>query len=436
MSKLGSALSIDGMLSTVRQTFSLVPDVNNGRSNQISLTDCLMSGLAIFSLKFPSLLQFDNAQKKDKGIIQNLKSLFKIKQPISDTQIRQRLDVIPPKDLRKPFASLFAKLQRGNHLKKFKHINNTYLMAIDGTGFFHSKTIHCENCCEKHHSDGTITYYHLMVCGALVHPNLKEVIPFAPEPILKQDGSTKNDCELNAVKRYLRDFRREHSHLNVTIIEDALFAKGPHIKLLNELSMNYIIVVKPKDHKYLFDAVKNSKCTEIENIDDKETRRIYKYINGMPLNYTHHDLLVNFIDYTEINKMGKVKHCTWVTDHEITNDNVSELIIAGKARWKIENETFNTLKNQGYNFEHNFGHGKKNLNSVFATLMMLAFFIDQIQSLCCETFNAVIKQVGRKLYLWENIRNLFQIFIIDTWKDLYSHLLIKVMIPIPLAEPP
>jgi hypothetical protein len=67
VSKLGSALSIDGMLSTVRQTFSLVADVNNGRSNQISLTDCLMSGLAIFSLKFPSLLQFDNAQKKDKG---------------------------------------------------------------------------------------------------------------------------------------------------------------------------------------------------------------------------------------------------------------------------------------------------------------------------------------------------------------------------------
>ncbi len=116
-----------------------------------------MSGLAIFALKFPSLLKFEQAQQEDKTLIHNLKTLFKIEKAISDTQVRTRLDVVDPKEIRKPFKSMFAKLQRNNQLKQFQHIGDTYLLANDATGFFSSKTIHCENCCQRHHRDGSIT---------------------------------------------------------------------------------------------------------------------------------------------------------------------------------------------------------------------------------------------------------------------------------------
>ena len=79
----------------------------------------------------------------------------------------------------------------------------------------------------------------------------------------------------------------------------------------------------------------------------------------------------------------------------------------GRARWKIENETFNTLKNQGYNFEHNYGHGEQNLSVVFAMLMMLAFLVDQTQQLCCALFQAVWAKLGSKRLLWERMRALF-----------------------------
>lgn len=62
----------------------------------------------------------------------------------------------------------------------------------------------------------------------------------------------------------------------------------------------------------------------------------------------------------------------------LNDKNVSTISKGGRARCKVENEIFNILKNQGYQFEHSFGHGNKNLNVIFAYLMLTAFLIDQI----------------------------------------------------------
>ena len=92
----------------------------------------------------------------------------------------------------------------------------------------------------------------------------------------------------------------------------------------------------------------------------------------------------------------------------------------GRARWRIENETFNTLKNQGYHFERNFGHGEKYLCTNFGLLMFLAFLIDQVQQLCCQLFNQALKKAGRKKYFWEKLRYFFETFIFDSWEVLYG----------------
>jgi len=104
----------------------------------------------------------------------------------------------------------------------------------------------------------------------------------------------------------------------------------------------------------------------------------------------------------------------------------------GRARWKIENETFNTLKNQGYHYEHNFGHGKKNLSVVFAMLMMLAFLVDQVQQLCCPLFQAVWKKMGTKRALWDNVRSHFRHFRIHSMRQLYEAILYDLAKEVPL----
>jgi len=126
----------------------------------------------------------------------------------------------------------------------------------------------------------------------------------------------------------------------------------------------------------------------------------------MPLNESRSDVRVHFIEYWEVSEK-KVQHFSWVTDFRVTKYNVYKLMRGGRARWKIENETFNTLKNQGYNFDHNYGHGEQNLSVVLATLMMLAFLVDQTQQLCCGLFRAVWHQLGSKRLLWERLRALF-----------------------------
>ena len=90
----------------------------------------------------------------------------------------------------------------------------------------------------------------------------------------------------------------------------------------------------------------------------------------------------------------------------------------GRARWKIENETFDTLKNQGYHLEHNYGHGEQNLSVVLALLMMLAFLVDQVQQLSCPVFWAAWNKMKTKCQLWEEIRRHFRTLLFDSMTEL------------------
>lgn len=428
-------LSAKGLIDRARSVFQKVKEPRKGgqgKQMEISLTDCLTSALAIFKLKFPSLLQFED-EKKEEHVEQNLKNLFSLDNIPCDTYMRERLDEVDPRELRPAFTSIFSALQRGKQLEKFVFLDGKYLLLNDGTGYFSSKKVHCENCCEKHHKkDGTVTYYHQMLGAVIAHPDFKEVIPLCPEPIMKGDGAKKNDCERNASERLLRDFRREHPHLPVILGEDALSANGPHLKLLKELDMSYIIVVKPDGNKSLFDWVENfdwgkdlskrdQSQGEFSFIDDKGKTHKFRFVNNIPFNDSHVDLKVNFIEYWEIDKEGKILyHNTWITDIVITQENAYTIVRGGRARWHIENETFNTLKNQGYHFEHNFGHGYKNLSTVFAMLMMLAFLIDQTEQLCCGLFQGALKKLDlKKSRLWRRVRGFFEYHIVPSWEALY-----------------
>ena len=145
-------------------------------------------------------------------------------------------------------------------------------------------------------------------------------------------------------------------------------------------------------------------------------------MNDVPLNASRADVRVNFIEYWEVGQ-DQVQHFSWVTDLRVSKRNVYKLMRGGRARWKIEHETFNTLKNQGDNFEHNYGHGEQHLSVVFATLMMLAFLVDQTQQLCCALFQAVWAKLGSKRLLWERMRALFYDYRLESMRELFEALL-------------
>jgi len=382
-----------------------------------------MSGLAIFGLKCPSLLDFD--KKRSDGVIaQNLRDLYHVNTSPCDTYLRERLDEVNPNSIRPAFKKIFAFFQRGKGLEEFEYLDGYVLASGDGTGQFSSGNVSCPHCCIKKYQDGTVNYYHQMFGVCIVHPDKKNVIPLCPEPILNQDGDSKNDCERNACKRFLENFRREHPHLKMIFLADALSSTAPNIRMLKEYGLRYILGAKPGDHQFLFEQLETSEKTiyyEVK-IDDGYYHQ-YRFLNDVSLNKSNQDVRVNVLEYRQTDPKGKELHFSWVTDMLISEANVAKIAKAGRTRWKIENETFNTLKNLGYNFEHNYGHGKKYLSTVLCLLMMLAFLIDQVQEVCCSLFQRCRKFARTYYNLWESMRALFQYARLSDWESFYLMLL-------------
>jgi len=413
--KMRVHLNADAMYARIRKDFNIVPD-HRANNSKIPLADALMSGFAMFSLKDQSLLAFDQRRREDPI---SLHTMYGVGQIPCDSQMRQVLDPVSPRCLRRSFLNVFMQLQRGKAMEKMTWLDGHYLLALDGTGIFSSEKVSSDYCLKKKKRNGHIEYYQQMLAGAFVHPDHKEVIPTCPEMIIMQDGAEKGDCERNAAKRYLEDLRREHPHLKIIIIEDGLSSNAPHIEELIRHDLRYILGAKPGDHAFMFEyvsgAIQRGETTEF-NISDPTRPNVthrFRFINNVPLNKrSQDDLRVNFLEYWEADADGNEKqHFSWVTDFVITQENAYDIMRGGRARWRIENETFNTLKNQGYNLEHNYGLGKKHLSAVFAHLMMLAFLVDQVQQMCCPLFQEAWAKCTSKKSLWEKVRACFHAFI-------------------------
>jgi len=190
--------------------------------------------------------------------------------------------------------------------------------------------------------------------------------------------------------------------------------------------MSYIIVVKPYDHtpkmKIIEQRLAKGEGEEIETTETDGIIRTYRFINKVPLNASHPDLLVNYLEYTEIKGNNKY-HISWVTNINLYQDNVYFVMRAGRARWKIENETFNTLKNQGYHLEPNYGHGKQHMATVLAVLMFLHFLIDQVQEIACPLFKAARDRFHSRIQFWETLRGRFLSHFLPDWDKLWKSII-------------
>jgi len=427
-------LSMPALLKKVRDCFSHIKDAR--ATYRYSLTDILMSGLAIFSLKYASLLEFDH-KREEKLVKHNLFNLYGIISTPCDSQLRNVLDKVNPYDLRPATLKIIQEVQKQGLLESYRYLDG-FIVAIDGTGLFSSGKVHCKECGIKNHKNGSKTFYHQLLVSAIVNPDTNVVLPLLHEAITHQDGSTKNDCEQNAARRLIPDLKKSFPRLNMIIVEDALSGNAPHIKLLQEQGFSFIIRAKYGSQKSLFNAAQevmmNALSKEWKPSDNRETydefeKEViiknkkgiegYRFFNHLSLNKSNKEIKVNFLEYWEVDENGKEKNFSWVTDITLSRDNVYHVMRAGRSRWKVENETFNTLKNLGYNLEHNYGHGKKHLSTVFATLTMLAFLIDQVQELSCHVFNAAKNKFYSKVSFWHKISGLFLAHYIKDWHVFY-----------------
>lgn len=409
---------INNLISLVRSGFSHITD--HRKSNRTyKLVDHLMVGFAMFSLKDRSLLAFRNAFPMRE---ENLKRVYGIEHVAGDTALRQALDGIEPSVMQDQFTPLITHLRDQGVLEQREVLGGFQAVLLDGTQHYCSSKTSCEHCL-KRKTRGDDKFYHQLLAAVLAHPNQKTVFPANVEPIVQQDGNVKNDCEQNAAKRLIPKIAKALSEEKILLIADALYASGPFIKQAQAHAMNFLIGYKDTSGYVTIQAQRLFAQQKGQSLDWEQNGRLsqVKWLNQLIHSGAHQQLLVNYLEYQETNlKTGEIVYRNgWITDLDITPDNVKEMVDVGRCRWKVENETFNTLKNQGYHLEHNYGHGKKYLASILAILTFLAFAVDQIAQHLDQTFQNAWKRCKTKRLLWERIRQVFDLLPVASMEAIY-----------------
>ena len=420
--------SLRGLLS---DCFNKIPEFRQNTKISYSIHDAMMSGFACMYFQDPSLLQFQERMQITQHR-NNLATVFGVKDIPKDGQLRNIVDNVEPSRFEYFFKEYAKKLQRSKQLDEYQILPNLYLHALDATGFFSSENINCEHCLTKTHNKGDedekIRFMHQTLQMAITHPDKRQVIPLMPEEIKNIDGQNKQDCEISAAKRLIKKLHAAHPRRGVILLGDDIYSRQPMIEEAKNHNMHYLFVAKPSSHKYLqewIDAYKNlSSC---ENTDfTKGDRYVLEWINKAPLHGGENSQLINYLlcrVYKKNKKTGEerlVYQNSWVTDIELDKNNVYKLARGGRCRWRIENECFNTLKNQGYNIEHNYGHGEKNLCFNFYLLTLIAFSFHQVFELTDKLYQACRAKFGSKRHMWENLRAYINLLVFESWEDLLA----------------
>lgn len=414
-------LSFSSLRKMLSARIESISDCRHACKIKHSIHDVFMSGYAMMYFQDPSILQFQ--QRLEEEIHKNnLRTLFQVQSIPKDSQMKDVIDEVDSAELEAIFEDWFRALQRGKHLETYSYLGGHYLISIDGSGYFSSEKICCPGCLRKESKSGKIRYEHQIVQAALMHPELRQVIPLAPESVKNTDGNKKQDCEIEAGKRLIKKISETHPKLKIIIVADSLHSKQPFIEEVKAAGMKYILAAKPDDHKMLMEWINEQRqLKEISRMETKDLKgrlHVYEWINEVPLNGNKETILTNYFEYWLIDKNKVTYHNSWVTDIQISRDNVKDLVRGGRCRWKIENEVFNTLKNQGYYIEHNYGHGKKNLSMNFFMLNLLAFFMHQIFELTDSVYQECRKKIGSKRALWECLRGILRVIIFPDWETL------------------
>jgi hypothetical protein len=421
-------LKITRLIEGLEQICEGFPDLRTGKNNIYEIRDVGMSAFSVFFTQSPSFLAHQRDMKLRKGR-SNAESLFYLSEIPSDNQIRNLLDPVSPDQVEAVYRQIFLALEQSEILKKRRSYANQLLIAIDGTEYFSSKNIHCENCNHRELSNGKTDYFHSVLTPVIVQPGNETVISLEPEFIIPQDGHEKQDCEIQAAKRWVEKQGEFYAKRGVTILGDDLFSRQPFCVALKDKHLHFILVCKPDSHSNLYQTIDYLAANQV--LGTKVVRRwvgkyaeisTYRYANQLPLCGEQDALQVGWCEVTitrEDNGVQLYKNA-FVTDFEVRETTVEAIARDGRARWKIENENNNVLKTKGYHIEHNFGHGEQHLASLLLSLNLLAFLFHTVLDLVDEEYRAIRQTLGTRRRFFQDLDALLVYFQFDSWEAVLS----------------
>lgn len=425
---------VDNLIKLLRQGIEQIKDTR--KTNQTyKLGTMLKLSFSMFHLKDSSLSSYVEQYSVR---AENLAQVYGVEALPGDTALREAVDTVDPKELQSLFKPQVEVLKEKGILTQryvLPSLGGYTAVAVDGTGYYCSGKKGCPHCLVKNHKNGKTTYYHQALGAVAVHPHQSSVFPIAAEAIVKQDGSTKNDCEINAAKRILPRIRATLGEKHRIIgIFDALYCNGPLIRAARAVDMSFIIGTKGKTYVdiQVQRLRKNNELRQVTwTVGQQAKAVIYtvNYANNLILNGQHQDILVNYFEVSVVDKATgeQLYYSTFITDIPIRDQIVKELVAVARCRWKIENETFNTLKNQGYHLEHNYPDsyrdGKQYLATNFMLLTFLAFLVDQMAQCLDKDFQAAKEAVKTFKALWEKVRSIFYLLPTMSMNAIYRFIL-------------
>jgi len=410
-------IRFEDLITSLRKSISKFPDKRVGKNIRYDLLDAGAGAFSVFFTQSRSFLAHQRLLESRFGM-SNANTLFKMDKIPTDNHIRDLLDEISPEYLYPVFESGFKAIKDSGDINQYKSIGNDTLIALDGTWYFSSEKIHCD-CCSTKTKKGITTYYHGMINPAIVAPNNKRVIALEPEFITPQDGDVKQDCEHKAAKRWIEKHGKKYSSYGATILGDDLYAHEPMAREILEAGFNFLLVCKPKSHKVLYEWINGitEEKTIRKRINGVAQTWTYRWAPQVPLRDGAHALEVNWCELTitRDHDNKRVYKNAFVTNHTITERSVEQIILCGRTRWKTENENNNTLKTKGYYLEHNYGHGKKHLSSLLATMNILAFLFHTILEFVDKPYRNLRETIGRRDEFFNHIRTLLQYHCFTSW---------------------
>ena len=411
---------LDSLIASLKDVCSGLPDRRKGpvRDDQYAMADIGLAAFSVFFMGSPSFLAHQKALEFGHGR-SNCQTLFGMTAIPTDAYIRLMLDGAPPSVFDRLF---FDAVETDGVLQPFRRLGGRILVALDGTEHFCSRKVHCPRCSTRRRADGGTEYFHAFLGASIVAPGHQQVLPLPPEFIAPQDGAEKQDCERSAAKRWLARHGASLAHHRPVYLGDDLFACQPIAEAIQRAGGNFILTCKPSSHQTIQEYLQGVPLEEhrVSVVQrGKRTTTIYRWLSGVPLRGTKDALSVNWFSVEIRNAQGKrTYYNSFVTDLDVTVDSVAELAICGRARWKIENETFNVLKTNGYNLEHNFGHGRQTLASVLVVLNLLAFAFHTVAMLAVLAWHRAMVARGARYRFFEHLRTITAYVVFQSWESL------------------
>lgn len=299
------------------------------------------------------------------------------------------LERLSPECIANLRKKMVTKLIRSRQFHKFRLQGKYWRIILDGTGLFYFKERHCENCLcvvKKDETGKQIKQYYHKVLEAKIVLSEDIILSIETEFIENENERvSKQDCEINAAKRLLKRIKKEYPRLPICIEGDALYSTEPFMKLCREYNWYYLLTQKERRQKNLnegFEWIKAGEDAEYQIGLCKEKGKGF-YANHMEEIAGKEEVMNVFeYKYEKEDKNGRKQDISfqWISNIEITKRNLEELILAGRGRWKIENEGFNNQKNGMYRIEH--------LNSKNSNAMKNHYLLTQIADILMQLYIA------------------------------------------------